>query len=109
MLAIAVLLASVSTGRSQEFIGTPPPLPATQGCNHCGHHFSLSRLWSWMTYRPLRVPRPGECRICQLTPTPPLYMYFIGEYGPRSPSLGFPVRDQGFAFAGPDHYEHCSH
>jgi hypothetical protein len=45
--------------------------------------------------------------MCQLTPTPPLYMYFIGEFGPRSPSLGYPVWDQGYyAFAHPDH---CGH
>ena len=116
LAVISALLAGTTIGRAQElagtpqpvpgsqFVGTPQPVPGSQGCNHCGHHGScLSRLCNWITYHPLPVPKSCQCRMCELTPTPPLYMYFIGEYGPRSPSLGYPVWDHGLAFSGPQH------
>ena len=105
LAAIVALLAGGAIGQAQEFV----PSPVIDGCNSCQHRhdFSLKRLWDWATYRPLRVPVACQCHMCQLTPTPPLYMYFIGEFGPRSPSLGYPVWDQGYyAFAHPDH---CGH
>jgi hypothetical protein len=106
LAAIAGILASGALSQAQEFVGTPPPAAPCQGCHAQHHHFSLASLCSWLTYRPTRVPHTCECRMCQLTPTPPLYMYFIGEYGPRSPSLGYPTWDHGFAMSGP---EHCGH
>jgi hypothetical protein len=103
LVAIAALMIG-TTVQAQEFVGHTPAPPVCQGCHH-HHDFSLSRLCAWVCYKPLRVPHTCECKMLQLTPTPPLYMYFIGEYGPRSPSLGYPVWDH-FAFAGP---EHCGH
>jgi hypothetical protein len=44
-------------------------------------------MFHWLTYRPLPVPAAYQCPRCQQIGTPPLYMYFIGEYGPRSPDL----------------------
>jgi hypothetical protein len=105
LTAIVALLVGACIGRAQECVA--PPAPVCHGCNTCHHHgFSLERLVSWMTYRPVRVPHACECRVCQLGPTPPLFMYFIGEYGPRSPSLGYPVWDHDLGFSGP---EHCGH
>ena len=119
LAAIAAILAGGTVGRAQELAGTPQPVPVSelagtpqprpvsQACNHCGAHGScLSRLWNWLTYHPLPVPKSCQCCMCELTPTPPLYMYFIGEYGPRSPNLGYPVWDHGLAYSGP---AHCGH
>jgi hypothetical protein len=88
--------------QAQEHVAMPAPV--SQGCHH-KHDFSLKRLCDWVCYKPLRVPHDCECKMLQLTPTPPLYTYFIGEFGPRSPSLGYPVWDH-FAFSGS---EHCGH
>ena len=100
-LAAITALVIGATVQAQDFVGDPPAVPVGQGCHH-HHGFSLKRLCDWVCYKPLRVPHACECKMLQLTPTPPLYMYFIGEFGPRSPSLGYPVWDH-FAHSGPEH------
>ncbi len=108
LAAIGLLLAGGTIGQAQEVVDPPPVMaPAPHTCHQASHRgFSLSRLWSWMTYHPQPVPKSCECRMLELTPTPPLYTYFLGEYGPRSPGLGYPVWDHGLAFSSP---EHCGH
>jgi hypothetical protein len=73
--------------RADDNPGPVPHIPAAQGytlpyqrgCN-------CKRIWQWLTYRPLPAPTCCQCPKCSIC-VPPLYLYFIGEYGPRSPDL----------------------
>jgi hypothetical protein len=71
----------------------PVPEPAIHGCSYRTPRGSCcQRFCAWLCYRPLPVPKEYRgCLTVMKTPTPPLYTYFIGLYGPRSPSLGFPT------------------
>ncbi len=81
-----------------EYLQTVPTvhaynLPHQRGC-------SLKRLCQWLTYRPLPVPQC--CQGCQweTTSLPPMYTYFIGVYGPRSPGMGYPIYHPASVFQG---------
>ena len=108
-LAIGFLLATVPQARAQEIVAPPVPavpvapaytMPYQRGC-------SLKRICQWLTYRPLPVPACCQCPRCQTTATPPLYMYFIGEFGPRSPELAHMTGGYtaGQVFQGPSLFE----
>lgn len=108
-LAIGFLLATVPQARAQEIVAPPVPavpvapaytMPYQRGC-------SLKRIFQWLTYRPLPVPACCQCPRCQTIGTPPLYMYFIGEFGPRSPDLAHMTGGYaaGQVFHGPSLFE----
>lgn len=74
-----------------------------ESAHHCERGWSCQRIWAWLTYRPLPVPK--EFRrgpVFVQTATPPYYTYFLYMYGPRSPALGFPPRPA-------HHGGHCEH
>jgi hypothetical protein len=81
------------------------PWPQTErGCSPC-------RLWQWLCYRPLPVPRECQCHwMSNCACAPELYTYFLGMYGPRSPGLhgGVPVREPVFVGPPADHAEPVS-
>ncbi len=109
-LAMGLMLVAARHGGAQEMEvpapeAVPPPavirvspgytLPYQRGC-------SLKRICQWLTYRPLPQPVPVCCQgpRCQTSALPPLYLYFIGEFGPRSPELAHMTG--GFAAGGTD-------
>src|SRR5690242_1380538 len=107
-LAFGLMLAAGRQATAQEIVSTPISvvpvanaytMPYQRGC-------SLKRICQWLCYRPLPVPAACQCPQLQPTTRPPTYMYFIGEYGPRSPDLAHMTG--GFAggqiFAGPPEF-----
>jgi hypothetical protein len=108
-LAIGFMLATAHQAAAQEIVAPPVPtvpvangytMPYQRGC-------SPKRIFQWLTYRPLPVPVCCQCLRCQTTGTPPLYMYFIAEYGPRSPNLAHLTGGHaaGQVFQGPSLFE----
>jgi len=102
-LAAGFLVTVVHQIQAQEFIAPPVPsvpvvagysLPYQRGC-------SLKRICKWLCYRPLPVPAAYQCRGFQKDALPPLYLYFVGEYGPRSPELAHMTG--GYAVGGVFH------
>jgi hypothetical protein len=65
----------------------PAPAPAAAPCAapaDCGHHDDRSccqRICDWLLYRPLKsCACHHHCHCgCAYIPTPPLYLYFLGE------------------------------
>jgi hypothetical protein len=102
LLASGLLLAAAASCQAQDHVVVGEhSIPVVQGYNHIPQRgCSWQQIWDWMTYRPL--PMPKCCKCCRVNPTatPPLYMYFLGEYGPRSPLLGYAGPHDGFAGHG---------
>jgi hypothetical protein len=86
LMAAGLLLTGAYRSEAQECFecdrGHGAGAPGCYEQGSCCH-----RLWAWLTYRP--VPSPHHCQCCRVYPTimPPLYTYFIGEFGPASPLL----------------------
>jgi len=99
-LAAGFVLTVAHQIQAQEFLAPPVPavpvtagytLPYQRGC-------SLKRFCKWLCYRPLPVPAKYQCQGLQKDALPPLYLYFVGEYGPRSPELA--IMTGGYAAGG---------
>jgi hypothetical protein len=111
--AVAVLalwLAGTSAAKAQdEVLHAPAPASVDHGGPSCARRgFSWEHLCAWATYRP--APLPPNCyrRHCSAgTSMPPLYMYFLGLYGPRSPALGYGVYGAVGRYHGGDGCPNC--
>jgi hypothetical protein len=84
-LAAISMLASASTCAADPFLAAQFRVEETHGYTHPYQRCSWKQICGWFCYRPL--PWPRSAVKCNPSCTPPLYLYFIGEYGPRSPLL----------------------
>lgn len=96
-----VIVSLVLTSAPPSFAQEPAEANCHGGCQRGERGPLCQRIWAWLTYRPLPVPREARRSPWFVqTATPPLYTYLLFMYGPRSPALGFPPAHHG------DHWVH---
>ena len=93
LTALVICLVGVALGQAGENHANTkaqgqPAVPTWESCGQpCQRGLTCQRLWQWMTYRPLPVPRHCQgCKDCPTSCPVPLYTYFqVGYPGAADP------------------------